>query len=118
MRISGWFRLWVVAALLLPSLRIAQATPLRPADVPTPLRPWIAWALRGHEAEVCPTPGSDDTPACAWAGRLTLLLDNKGGRFSQDWQVLARTFVPLPGDAEHGPLDVKANVQGGRRRGT
>src|SRR6185503_15698442 len=46
---------------------------------------------------------------CAWAGRLTLTLDARGGRFTQEWQVLARGRVPLPGDEERWPLDVKAN---------
>jgi hypothetical protein len=84
------------------------AAPLTPADVPAPLKPWVPWALHGHETERCPVVGKE-TSVCAWAGRLTLTLDAHGGRFAQDWQVDARTSVALPGDAEHWPLDVKAN---------
>jgi hypothetical protein len=86
----------------------AAAAPLTPAEVPAPLKPWVPWALHGHETERCPVIG-DDESVCAWAGRLTLTLDARGGRFAQDWQVDARTEVALPGDAEHWPLDVRAN---------
>ncbi|HXI55677.1 MAG TPA: hypothetical protein VNO55_06435, partial [Polyangia bacterium] len=92
--------------------RGATAAPLRAAEVPAPLRPWVPWVLRGHEAQRCPIggqAGEDSQPSCAWAGRLTLTLDGRGGRFQQEWQVLAETFVPLPGDGEHWPLDVKDN---------
>src|SRR5262245_22578392 len=87
----------------------AVAAPLQPADVPAPLKPWVPWALRGHETEACPTLGDDEDGICAWAGRLSLALDARGGRFTQEWQVLARSHVPLPGDEERWPLDVKAN---------
>ncbi len=88
----------------------AAAAPLRLVDVPSPLKPWVPWVLRGHETALCPTLGDDESAqaACAWSGNLTLTLDARGGRFSQDWQVLAPTFVPLPGDGTRWPLDVKA----------
>src|SRR5258708_11017272 len=112
MRASGWLgRSLVVSSILLAAVRVAGAAPLAPSEVPPSLKPWVPWALHGHEAETCPTVGVDEDgkAVCAWAGRLTLTLDARGGRFSQDWQVSARASVPLPGDADHWPLDVKAN---------
>src|SRR4051812_29252781 len=99
-----WSAFVVVGALGVGA--VAGAAPLDPKKAPAPLAPWVSWVLRGHEAELCPAAG--DEHRCAWSGRLTLLLDGKGGRFSQDWEVLAPTAVPLPGDARRWPLDVKA----------
>jgi hypothetical protein len=111
MRASGWLGRSLVACLiLLAGARTAGAAPLAAAEVPPPLKPWVPWALHGHEEERCPLVAVDDGKAvCAWAGRLTLTVDARGGRFSQDWQVVARASVPLPGDADHWPLDVRAN---------
>lgn len=98
---------WIVAAAGAP----AGAAPLDPKKVPAPLQPWIPWVLRGHEKAACPVADleGEGEPTCAWSGRLTLVLDRKGGRFSQEWEVLATTRVPLPGDEQRWPLDVKAN---------
>jgi hypothetical protein len=97
-----------------------RAEPLRLADVPAPLVPWVPWVLLGTGPSLCPAlmaqePGEasgQDTPICAWAGRLNLALDERGGRFSQSWEVYADGEVPLPGDQERWPLDVR---EGGRR---
>ena len=39
----------------------AHGAPLAPADVPEPLRPWIGWALHGHERARCPL---EPKPSC------------------------------------------------------
>ena len=57
---------------------------------------------------------------CAWPGRLTLDLDEKGGRFSQEWTVEpaqapdAAERVPLPGDGRRWPLDLTVDGKLGR----
>src|SRR5688572_11940453 len=83
----------------------AAAQPLDPRAVPGPLQPWIPWALRGAEQERCPVfPADEDAeaaaPICAWAGELRLELGPGGGRFTQSWEIVAESDVPLPGD-EH-----------------
>src|SRR5579862_7408540 len=110
MRASGLLGWSLVASLTLFSGAVADAARLTAPEVPPALKPWVPWALHGHESETCPAVAVDSsTTVCAWAGRLTLTLDARGGRFSQDWQVLARASVPLPGDEAHWPLDVRAN---------
>ncbi|HET8946602.1 MAG TPA: hypothetical protein VFQ07_06435 [Candidatus Polarisedimenticolia bacterium] len=92
--------------------------------IPPPLQPWIPWVLHGHEEAFCPVvPGAtpDDantedtaTPnaaralvrACLWPSRLELSLDDRGGRFAQDWQVFRDAWVGLPGDGRSWPQDV------------
>lgn len=86
----------------------ASAEPLPRAEVPEPLKPWIDWALRGHESELCPFfDGSADRRQCAWAARLSLDLDDKSGRFAQQWRVYRDTWVSLPGDASRWPLEIR-----------
>ncbi|MBN2573856.1 MAG: hypothetical protein JXP73_04760, partial [Deltaproteobacteria bacterium] len=108
----------ILAVLLVVGAAFAQSrpaagAPLAPKDVPAPLRPWTAWALHGHEEAVCPTlagrVGEDEEgeKECAWPARLRLSLDEKSGRFAQEWQVYKEIWVPLPGGSEHWPLDVR-----------
>jgi hypothetical protein len=85
----------------------AAAEPLPRERVPEPLKAWTDWALRGQESALCPYfLGGGDETQCAWPGRLTLDLGEKGGRFSQTWAVQVAGFVPLPGDDRRWPLDV------------
>src|SRR4051812_2356964 len=74
-------------SVALPGAAGAGAAPRAPADVPQPLRTWVPWAMHGHETERCPTLGTGDDAVCAWAGALTLALDDRGGRFAQEWEV-------------------------------
>jgi hypothetical protein len=83
------------------------AAPLAREDVPEPLRPWVDWVLRGHEAETCPFLHAQDERACVWPGRLELALDAAGGRFEQQLFVAAESDVLLPGSAEAWPEDVR-----------
>jgi len=104
--------------LLLAALPL-WADPLPRERVPEPLRPWTDWVLRGRESALCPSflgggNGGEDSESptrCAWPGRLTLDLDEKGGRFSQKWTVEdfspeTAERVPLPGDGRRWPLDL------------
>src|SRR4051812_22039950 len=101
-------RLWLAFVVVLGVEAAAGAAPLDPKQVPAPLAPWIPWVMRGHETETCPAVGGDDAePLCRWSGRLNLVLDGKGGKFTQEWELLARASVPLPGDQQRWPLDVK-----------
>lgn len=76
--------------------------------IPAPLVPWIDWVLeQGGEVDrrACPfTP--DGERRCAWPGRLELDLGPDAGRFAQEWQLFAATWVALPGDAGSWPQSV------------
>src|SRR5215472_15754298 len=82
----------------------AAAEPLQREAVPEPLRPWIEWALRGHEEAFCASLlGDAERHECAWPARLTLALDDSGGAFTQQWDVQRGLWVPLPGAARPWP---------------
>src|SRR5437867_4297843 len=88
----------------------AAAEPVAREQVPEALRPWTDWVMHGHEEAFCSLlQGSTDRRQCAWPSRLTLDLDGRAGRFTQDWLVQRAGWVPLPGDAARTPLDVRAD---------
>jgi len=101
--------LFVCAVLLASPL---AAAPLAREDVPEPLRPWVDWVLRGHEAETCPFLHAQGERQCVWPGRLELELDAGGGRFVQELFVAAESEVGLPGAAESWPEDVRVGGAG------
>lgn len=85
------------------------AQPVRDG-IPPALRPWIPWALHGHEAELCPLlSGEEKARSCAWPGRLALDLNDRGGNFSQSWRLFADSFAVLPGDGRRWPQNVRIN---------
>jgi hypothetical protein len=103
------FALTLCVALIAAPL---AAAPLAREDVPEPLRPWVDWVLRGHEAEACPFLHAQGERHCVWPGRLELSLDAAGGRFVQQLFVAAESDVALPGAAESWPEDVRVGAAG------
>lgn len=102
--------LFLILVFLTNSSVFAQ--PLKESQVPEPLRTWIPWVMEGHEEERCPyLQSGDDQRQCAWAGTLQLKLGDQKGSFSQTWEISQKTWVPLPGDKEHPPLNVNVNGQ-------
>src|SRR5438034_9468223 len=98
----------VVVAVWLTAL--PAAAELAREQVPEALRPWTDWVMHGHEEAFCSLlQGSTDHRQCAWPSRLTLDLDTRAGRFTQDWLVQRAGWVPLPGDPARAPLDVRAD---------
>ncbi len=104
----------LLALLLASSARAGEdddgtSGPLSAAQVPAPLKPWIGWALRGHESDLCP---ATRDRACAWYARLGLDLGAPGGRFAQEVTLFADGKVGLPGGQSGElvwPVEVKAD---------
>jgi hypothetical protein len=108
-------RLVGIALLAAAAAGPAAGEPLRRDEVPEPLRPWVDWVLRGHEAELCPAlagraeRGAEPSAPCAWPGVLALDLSDAGGRFEQRWTVYAESFAPLPGGESRFPEAVEVD---------
>lgn len=107
---SRWQRL--VVLVLVGMAGSALAAPLARDRVPAPLQPWVDWVLQGHEAERCPTLGTNGERTCAWPSRLRLSVEARGGHFTQRWLAVTDTWVPLPGDAKLWPQDVQVDGRG------
>lgn len=79
-------------------------------DIPSALKPWKEWVLYGEEEKACPTYyNNGEEYCCIWPSRLGLSLNAKGGTFEQQWLVLAEGWVPLPGNKDTWPVEVRAN---------
>ncbi|WPL15641.1 hypothetical protein Thiowin_00547 [Thiorhodovibrio winogradskyi] len=116
---STWPRLlllgWLVSTLqVVPALAAEQQDGLA---IPPALTPWAPWVLRDAEWRDCPlAPASSAKSAlgsqgrlCLWPGTLRLEADAEGGRFTQDWRLYAPGWVPLPGDEQAWPQQVRVN---------
>lgn len=81
---------------------------------PESLQPWVPWVMVGNEEIQCPFINHSDysktqNHICAWGGPLTLDAHDNGGKFTQSWQVLTKSFIPLPGDRLSWPQQIVVN---------
>ncbi|MGI9335367.1 MAG: hypothetical protein ACR2RL_19645, partial [Gammaproteobacteria bacterium] len=99
------------AALILWS-GVVAAAPLEREDVPPPLAPWVDWALDGHATRTCPRAFEQlGEHICAWPDALNLVVTARGGTFFQSWEVLAESFVALPGEPRHWPQAIEVDAE-------
>ncbi|MGD8932721.1 MAG: hypothetical protein PVI52_09130, partial [Chromatiales bacterium] len=99
----------LLSGLLLPPL--ADARPLPREAVPEPLKPWIDWVLWEHQEQDCPMLYNAAQRRCIWPAKLTLELNEQGGRFSQSLTVYRDVFVALPGSTRYWPQEVMIDGQ-------
>jgi len=100
---------WLFLSIVL-SASAVQAKPLPPEQVPEPLKPWIAWVLQNSPEPVCPFLYNNyEQQRCSWPGQLQLDLSGNKGVFEMAWAVYRESWISLPGDKEHWPLNVTAN---------
>lgn len=99
----------LLTVALLSSSLLSAAEPLKREEVPSPLKDWVGWVLRGHEAELCSLSRGTGARNCAWPGTLKLSLTDSGGTFEQSWRMETEDWVALPGGAERWPQDVKVD---------
>ena len=88
------------------SLASSKASPM----IPPQLAPWTSWVLYGHENHACPSLfNNSQVVKCVWPSRLALDIKPAGGKFSQQWLVFKKGFVPLPGSRKFWPENVTAD---------
>ncbi len=89
---------------------ITQAKPLSPEQVPEPLKPWIAWALQDSPEPSCPfIYNSYEQKRCSWPSQIRLELTSEKGVFLMNGTVYQDSWISLPGDKKHWPLNVTVN---------
>lgn len=90
----------------------AKAAPMPVADVPEPLKTWVPWVLHGMTELNCPYVQTDTQQRrCAWPSRLELTLGDQRGEFVQEWLVYEAAWVPLPGDDQRWPQEVRLTAK-------
>lgn len=88
------------------------AKPLNPAQVPEPLKPWIAWVTQDNPEQICPfLYNSGDDKRCLWPSATQLELKPQQGVFNSAVLVYKDEWVDLPGDAAHWPQNVTVDHQ-------
>lgn len=110
---------WLLGLLLLPAWSFAATLPIGETSIPSELKEWRAWVLKGHEYHACPFISTSDITTeldssnyiCAWPGKLMINADAKGATFNQHWRVDAPAWVMLPGDEENWPQELTVNGQ-------
>ena len=101
---------WLLVLSTLFFAASAQAKPLKPAEVPEPLKPWISWAVKDNPELACPfLYNSYEQKRCSWPTQLSLDLTPAKGVFSISWKVYKDSWVSLPGDSKHWPLNATVN---------
>lgn len=99
-----------LTTLLLVLILPVPALPVEPDAIPPELEHWRPWVLHGLEDRFCPTQfDNGDVYQCRWPSRLELDLQSKQGRFSQQWLIFSKRWVPLPGGDGLWPMDVQVD---------
>ena len=103
--------------VLLGLITLASAANAQRKDeyVPDELESWRDWVLHDQEFHDCSffynSKASDRRDfVCLWPDALNLSATASGGTFSQQWTAYTEErWIPLPGDKEHWPQDVRLN---------
>jgi hypothetical protein len=100
----------LIVLLGMLAVSLAQAA----VQVPAPLDPWRDWVLKDQEFRACPLIAGRGAAAqadfaCLWPGTLHLHADAQGALLRQRWTVEVEGWVPLPGDRQHWPQQVRVD---------
>lgn len=121
--------LWIATAIFFASFgislgagqgteRISEETlPLfhserRPIGLPEALADWEQWVLWGERHWQSPADFRDGMRRYAvWPSEMRLQLSERGGQFRLRVEVFSKAEIPLPGNAEQWPQEVRINGQ-------
>lgn len=82
------------------------------SDLPDVMKPWAKWVMADYKPNRCPFLYNNfQQKYCVWPGELTLSLTRDGGEFSLRATLYDEGWLPLPGNGERWPQQVKADKQ-------
>lgn len=101
---------FILFFILILQYSIVLATPLTKYKVPLPLKPWIDWVLQDETSYKCPFFYHNfQAKQCLWPGRLSLELNPKQAKFTNQWKVFTQGWIVLPGNQNYWPQNVTIN---------
>ena len=101
---------WILTVLLFLLILPVPALSVETDIIPPELERWEPWVLHGLEERFCPTPfDNGDAYQCTWPSRLELDLQENQGRFTQQWLIYSKSWVPLPGGEGLWPSEVQVD---------
>lgn len=81
-------------------------------DVPQSLKPWVPWVLWDDTERAAPRTYNDANEAIAiWPSRLRIDTTVSGGQWQVTVQVFSESWVVLPGDSDHWPIEVRVDAE-------
>ena len=109
MKIKIYCLLPIVICSFLHIGPLFAVTPER-GEIPPNLEQWKGWVLHNVEDKRCPTDyNNGELYQCLWPSRLRLNMENNKGGFTQEWRVFIKAWVPLPGNPETWPAEVRVD---------
>ncbi len=104
----------MMARLLFLIATFLVISTLHASDIPPELEEWKGWVSYEKEFMDCPNLnggqyGSKANHLCAWPGQLTISVSDTQANFNQQWHILDKGLIPLPGDRNHWPQQVTVN---------
>jgi hypothetical protein len=100
----------IITLLLLIIATIGHAASPEKIAAPPALAAWETWVLRDQIEHPCPRIAQHaEQRRCVWPGQLAINIHPRGGEFSQSLQVIAPSWLILPGDNKHWPQSVTIN---------
>ena len=79
---------------------------------PNELNQWTEWILNEHhEIQCIPLGAEAEKWQCAWPGKLKIDVNSTSATFEQGWQVYSESWIVLPGNQEHWPVDILVNEE-------
>ncbi|MFT5523835.1 MAG: hypothetical protein ACI9G1_002053 [Pirellulaceae bacterium] len=106
--LATYFLATCLAVLIIfPSVALAQ-----PKELPPALKPWQRWVLWDQDHTNCPRPFNNrEQHICFWPSQLTVQARADAAAWQIQVHAFAETWVPLPGDEQHWPFNVRVNNQ-------
>ncbi len=102
-------RLSIIGCLIGLCLTLSTQGHAESPYVPPQLAPWVDWVLEDHDNLRCPRQADTGAPAdCVWISRLSLVVD-EAARFEMTVQAYNEARVPLPGDGNSLPGNMRVN---------
>jgi hypothetical protein len=98
--------LFFIFMMLVSSSNASQVT-----NIPEQLQEWVGWVLKDDPTVSCPIAYNRNQHICAYADFLTIDIGEKTGSFQQEWEIYAKSWVPLPGDNKFWPENVKVTQE-------
>ena len=101
-------RVWISLMFLCVLFKVSAQ------QVPDDLAVWQDWVKHEQSFRVCPyfantKSGLKTNHICAWPQQLQLNVQQNQATFDVTWEVLADSWVPLPGDSQSWPQAVTVN---------
>lgn len=87
----------------------SAAISVNTSAIPEDLKQWVPWVIKDQPNITCPITYNRNKNFCAYPSSLSIKMNKNSARFTQSWDVMAESWLSLPGDNQNWPQRVKVN---------